>query len=154
MSAVARALSGLPFSLIDSNTDADRNAILFDFLPSGTYSGTGRNGITVDYDGKRNGAYGPGFFQIDLRLGYRISIPGGRRLDAFGEVFNLTDRANFNNPVVQVLGHPEADRRLTDFLTLTTFGPAGSPGPGKSACGSGSEATVQRQSATFSASRP
>ena len=131
VSAVARALSGLPFSLIDSNTDADRNAILFDFLPSGTYAGTGRNAITVDYDGKRNGAYGPGFFQIDLRLGYRISIPGGRRLDAFGEVFNLTDRANFNNPVVQVLGHPGADRRLTDFLTLTTLRPGGIPRTGQ-----------------------
>ena len=104
VSAVARALSGLPFSLIDSNTDADRNAILFDFLPPGTYSGTGRNAITVDYDGKRNGAYGPGFFQLDLRLGYRIGIPGGRRLDAFAEVFNLTDRANFNNPVVRSWG--------------------------------------------------
>ena len=131
VSAVARALSGLPFSLIDSNTDADRNAILFDFLPSGTYSGTGRNAITVDYDGKRNGAYGPGFFQLDLRLGYRIGIPGGRRLDAFAEVFNLTDRANFNNPTVQVLGHPGADRRLTDFLTLTTLRPGGIPRTGQ-----------------------
>ncbi len=131
VSAVARALSGLPFSLIDSNTDADRNAILFDMLPAGTYSGTGRNAITVDYDGKRNGAYGPGFFQLDLRLGYRINIPGGRRLDAFAEIFNLTDRANFNNPTVLVLGHPGADRRLTDFLTLTTLRPGGIPRTGQ-----------------------
>ena len=131
VSAVARALSGLPFSLIDSNTDADRNAILFDMLPAGTYSGTGRNAITVDYDGKRNGTYGPGFFQLDLRLGYRINIPGGRRLDAFAEIFNLTDRANFNNPTVLVLGHPGADRRLTDFLTLTTLRPGGIPRTGQ-----------------------
>jgi hypothetical protein len=85
VSAVARALSGLPFSLIDSNVDADRNGILFDFLLAGTYSGTGRNAITVDYDGKRNGAYGPAFFQLDMRIGYRINVPGGRTLDAFGK---------------------------------------------------------------------
>jgi hypothetical protein len=124
-------LSGLPFSLIDSNIDADRNGILFDFLPAGIYSGTGRNAITVDYDGKRNGTYGPGFFQLDMRVGYRINIPGSRTLDAFGEVFNLTDRANFNNPVVQVLNHPGADRRLTDFLTLTTLRPGGIPRTGQ-----------------------
>ena len=86
----------------------------------------------MDYDGKRNGAYGPGFFQLDLRVGYRIRIPGGSRtLDAFGEIFNATDRANYNNPTVLTLGHPAADRRLTDFLTLTTLRPGAIPRTGQ-----------------------
>ena len=131
VSAVARALSGLPFSVIDSNTDPDRNGILFDFLPAGTYTGTGRNPITVDSNGKRNGVYGPGFFQMDMRVGYRINIPGGRTISAFGEIFNVTDRANYNNPAVAVLGHPGADRRLTDFLTLTTLRPGAIPRTGQ-----------------------
>ena len=95
VSAVARALSGLPFSVIDSNTDPDRNGILYDFLPAGTYTGTGRNPITVDYDGKRNGAYGPGFLQLDLRAGYRLSLGARRRLNTFVDFFNVTNRTNF-----------------------------------------------------------
>jgi hypothetical protein len=131
VSAVARALSGLPFSLIDSNIDADRNGILFDFVPAGEYSGTGPNGISVDYNGKRNGAYGPGFFQIDMRLGYRLRAGGDRTLDLFGEIFNLANRANFDNPITMVLTHPVADRRLTDFLQLRTLRPGGIPRTGQ-----------------------
>ena len=131
VSAVARALSGLPFSIIDSNTDADRNGILADFLPAGTYQGTGANAISVDYDGTRNGAYGPGFFQLDLRVGYRLPMGAARTLDVFGEVFNVTDRANFNNPTTTVLTYPVADRRLTDFLVLQTLRPGGIPRTGQ-----------------------
>jgi hypothetical protein len=131
VSAVARALSGLPFSLIDSNTDADRNGILFDLLPAGSYSGTGRNAISVDYNGKRNGAYGPGFFQLDMRVGYRLRAGSDRTLDVFGEIFNVTNRANFDSPTTFVLGHPVADRRLTDFLLLTTLRPGGIPRTGQ-----------------------
>ena len=36
--------------------------------------------------------------QLDMRLGYRARLGGRRTLDIFGEVFNLTDRANFTNP--------------------------------------------------------
>ena len=68
--------------------------MLFDPLPAGTYTGTGLNAVTVENDGGRNGARGPGFFQADVRLGYRFRF-GQRRLEVFGEVFNLTDRANF-----------------------------------------------------------
>jgi hypothetical protein len=131
VSWVARALSGLPFTLIDSTTDADRNGILFDRLPAGSYSGTGVNGIEVEYDGKRNGAYGPGFFQLDTRIGYRLRMPGARTLDVFGELFNLTNRANFDNPIVMVLTHPAADRRLTDFLQVRTLRPGAVPRTGQ-----------------------
>jgi hypothetical protein len=131
VSWVARALSGLPFTLIDSTTDADRNGILFDMLPAGSYSGTGLNAITVDYDGTRNGAYGPRFFQLDTRIGYRLGLAGQRTLDVFGEVFNVTNRANFDNPITNVLTHPAADRRLTNFLQLATLRPGAVPRTGQ-----------------------
>ena len=95
---IARYLSGLAFTVQDTNTDADRNAILFDPLPAGSYSGTGTNAITVDNEGGRNGARGPDFFELDLRLGYRFRLGGSRSLDVFGEIFNVTNRANFDSP--------------------------------------------------------
>jgi hypothetical protein len=131
VSWVARMLSGQPFTIADSNTDPDRNGILFDPLPAGSYSGTGPNGITVDYAGGRNGGYGPGFFQLDTRVGYRIRVSGQRTLDVFGEIFNLTNRANFDNPITMVLFHPVADRRLTNFLQLATLRPGGIPRTGQ-----------------------
>ena len=112
VAAVVRALSGRPVTIHDTTTDPDRNGILFDPLPAGTYSGTGPNAVTVENDGGRNGARGPGFFQADVRLGYRFRF-GERRLEVFGEVFNLTDRANFAGVA--------PDRRSTDFLTYTTL---------------------------------
>ncbi len=110
---VARALSGLPFSLIDSTTDPDRNGAFAEPLPAGDYSGDGRDAITVHADNKRNGARGPGFFQLDMRIGYRFHLGEARTLDVFGEMFNVTNRANFNNP--------SGDRRSTNFLRLTSL---------------------------------
>jgi hypothetical protein len=113
VAAVVRALSGTPFTVLDTNTDGDRNGVLFDPLPAGIYSGAGPNAFTVDNQGGRNGARGPALFQADLRLGYRFRLGAERRLDIFGEVFNLTNRANF------VVG--TADQRSTDFLTYTVL---------------------------------
>lgn len=120
---VARALSGSPFTVQDTSTDPDRNGVLFDPLPAGSYSGTGEDAYTVENDGGRNGAYGPGFAQLDLRLGWRLDVGGGRVLDVFGEIFNATDRANFANP--------SADQRLTNFLLLTGLRPGGIPRTGQ-----------------------
>jgi Carboxypeptidase regulatory-like domain/TonB dependent receptor/TonB-dependent Receptor Plug Domain len=131
ISGIARALSGVPFSLIDSTTDADRNGILFDFLPAGSYRGNGPNAIPVTYKGGRNGAYGPGIVQLDLRAGYRLFVAGDRALDVFGELFNVTDRAAFENPTTAVLGHPAADRRMTDFLVLRSLRPGAVPRTGQ-----------------------
>jgi len=86
--------------------------VLLDPLPPGTYSGTGPNAFTALNAGGRNGARGPGFFQADVRLGYRFRF-GPRRLEVFGEVFNLTNRANFELAA--------ADRRSTNFLTYTAL---------------------------------
>jgi hypothetical protein len=96
-STIVRYVSGTPFTVQDTTLDPDRDGILFEPLPSGSYSGTGTQAITVDSAGGRNGARGPSFFQADARLGYRINV-GARKVELFGEVFNLTDRANFANP--------------------------------------------------------
>ena len=119
ISAVARALSGLPFSITDSSSDPDQNGILFDPLPGGSYSGVGDDSITVENEGGRNGARGPGFFQLDLRAGYRVRVAGGRTVEAFVDVFNATNRANFANP--------SGDRRSTNFLRLTDLREGGVP---------------------------
>ena len=98
---VARALSGLPFTLRNDNIDADRNGTIFDPIAAGSYSGAGpvaEDNYTVDFDGGRNGARGPGFFQLDTRYGWRFNLPNSRTLDLSADVFNLTNRANFANP--------------------------------------------------------
>jgi hypothetical protein len=110
---VARALSGSRFTLIDSTTDPDRNGTFAEPLPAGSYVSTGRNPWNVDFESKRNGATGPGLFQLDLRLGYRVNAGSGRALNMFVDVFNVTNRANFENPT--------GDRRSTDFLNLTAL---------------------------------
>lgn len=113
VSWVARALSGLPFSIQDQNIDADRNGILFDPLEGGSYSGNGSDSITVDNEGGRNGARGPNFFQLDMKVGYRLKLGSTRTLDVGVDVFNVTNRANFANP--------SGDRSVTNFLLLTAL---------------------------------
>jgi hypothetical protein len=110
---VARALSGSPFTILDSTTDPDRNGTFAEPLPAAAYTSTGRNPFNVDSDGTRNGAVGPGFFQLDLRLGYRLRPGRDRSLDLFADIFNATNRANFANPT--------GDRRSTDFLNLVAL---------------------------------
>ena len=111
-SGVLRMLSGTPFTIQDTNVDPDQNGVLFDPLPAGTYSGTSVDSLqNVENKGGRNGARGPGFMQLDMRLGYRAKLGARRTIDIFGEVFNATDHANFTNP--------SGDRRNTaDFLRL------------------------------------
>jgi hypothetical protein len=113
VSGVLRMLSGTPYTIQDTNIDADRNGVLFDPLPAGTYSGTSQDSLqNVEYKGGRNGAYGPGFIQLDVRFGYRARLGSRRTLDVFGDLFNSTNRANFTNP--------SGDRRnAADFLRLS-----------------------------------
>jgi Carboxypeptidase regulatory-like domain len=116
LSGVLRMLSGTPFTIQDTNIDADQNGILFDPLPAGTYSGTSADSMqNVENKGGRNGARGPGFMQLDLRAGYRAKLGSSRRtLDTFVDVFNVTNHANFTNP--------SGDRRnAADFLRLNTL---------------------------------
>lgn len=118
VSTTVRYMSGSPFTLYDSSIDADRNGELSDPLPAGTYSGTGTNALKdVKYAGGRNGAYGPDYFQVDLRAGWRRKVGGERALELFLDVFNLTNRANFDNPTIA-----SSDRRTAaTFLVLTNL---------------------------------
>ena len=117
--AVARMMTGQPFTIHNSNIDANRNGVLIDPLPAGTYSGVGQNAITVENDGGRNGAYGPGSLQIDLRAGYRIRPAQGQTIDLFFEAFNITNEPNFANPT--------GDLRSANFLVVNTLAGGGFP---------------------------
>jgi hypothetical protein len=128
VTGMLRMLSGTPFTLHDTRIDPDQNGVLFDPLPAGTYSGTAPDSMqNVQYRGGRNGAYGPGFVQLDLRAGYRARLGARRTLDVFCDVFNVTNRANFVNPPVTTTGLPANtawgwDRRNSaDFLRLTSL---------------------------------
>jgi Carboxypeptidase regulatory-like domain/TonB dependent receptor-like, beta-barrel/TonB-dependent Receptor Plug Domain len=98
VSGLFRYMSGRPFTIQDTTLDLDQNGILFDPLPAGTYSGVGLNSISVENNGGRNGAYGPNYAQLDIRVGYRVRVGASRTVDIFAEGFNVTNRSNFTNP--------------------------------------------------------
>ncbi|HJZ77373.1 MAG TPA: carboxypeptidase regulatory-like domain-containing protein [Vicinamibacterales bacterium] len=112
ISGASRIMTGTPMNMINSAVDADRNGLLFDLLPAGTYCGQGLNSICVDNAGGRNGARGPSFKQTDLKFSYRFR-PRGQTLETSVELYNLFNTANFSNPT--------ADQRLSDFLVLTSL---------------------------------
>lgn len=114
-----RMLSGLPMTILNTAVDPDRNGVLFDPLPAGDYSGKGTNAITVKNEGGRNGAYGPGFAQLDMRLGWRFHRQSNQTLDLSVDLMNVTNRSNFVNP--------SGDQRLTNFLLLTQLSGGGQP---------------------------
>jgi hypothetical protein len=114
VSGVLQARSGQPFSLINTTFDNDRNGFTGnEYLPAGTYSGTGPDSITVENKGGRNGARGPNFMSIDMRAGYRFRLRGSRTLEAYLDVFNLTNEPNFANPT--------GDQRQPLFLVLQSI---------------------------------
>ena len=117
VSATLRYMSGSPFSIINTNVDADRNGEPNDPSPAGVYSGTqpGAAVMTeVKNAGGRNGAIGPDYFQIDVRAGWRRRIKGDHAAEVFLDIYNITNRANFENPA--------GDERLTStFLVLTNL---------------------------------
>ena len=120
LSWVARWLSGRPFTLVNQNVDPDLNGIQAEPLPAGTYSGTGNNAYTVEnYTAERNGAYGPGFFGLDMRFGYNFRVGGQRRLELSADVFNLTNRTNFANPT--------GNQASAQFLLLTAYSTSYAP---------------------------
>jgi hypothetical protein len=113
MSTVVRYMTGLPMTIHDSTFDINQNGILIDPIAAGTYSGAGEDAITVDNDGGYSGARGPDFFQMDARFGWRARPSGNQTIDIYFDIFNLTNRANFNNP--------SGDQRLSRFLLLRTL---------------------------------
>ncbi len=120
ISWVARALSGRPFSLVNANVDPDLNGIQAEPLPAGEYQGSGNNAYTVsNYKSERNGAYGPGFFGLDMRVGYSFRVGGQRKLEVSADLFNLTNRTNFGNPT--------GNQASTQFLLLTAYNTSYTP---------------------------
>ncbi len=117
LSSTARYMSGQPFTISDSSIDVDRNAEL-DPVPAGTYSGTATDSMKdVKYNGGRNGAIGPDYFQLDVRAGWRRKVRADRALELFLDIYNITNRVNFDNPVTA-----NQDRRLpATFLVLTNL---------------------------------
>jgi hypothetical protein len=118
VSATARYMSGAPFTIIDSSIDADRNGELVDPVAAGTYSGTATDAMqNVKNDGGRNGATGPDYFQLDMRAGWRHKVQGQKVIELFLDIYNITDRANFDNPTAA-----NSDRRTpANFLVLTNL---------------------------------
>src|SRR6266511_4239598 len=112
-----RDMSGAPFTILNSNIDVDQNGELTDPSPAGTYSGTQANAklmTDVENKGGRNGAIGPDYFQLDVRAGWRGRIHKEQAVEVFLDIFNITNRANFNNP--------SGDQRVTStFLVLTSM---------------------------------
>ncbi|MEO7273515.1 MAG: hypothetical protein ABIX28_06740 [Vicinamibacterales bacterium] len=120
ISWVGRALSGSPFSLTNANIDPDRNGTQAEPLPDGNYAGNGADAFTVkNYKSQRNGAYGPGFFEADARVGYTIPLANRRKLEAFIDIFNLSNRTNFLNPT--------GNQASTQFLLLTAYSTSYTP---------------------------
>jgi Carboxypeptidase regulatory-like domain len=114
LSATMRYMSGSPFTIFNSNIDVDQNGELTDPSPAGIYNGTAPNNYLmtgVENKGGRNGAIGPDYFQLDLRAGWRGKLRKEQTVEVFLDIFNITNRANYNNP--------SGDERVTStFLVL------------------------------------
>jgi hypothetical protein len=115
-------LSGAPFTIYDSSIDANQNGELTDPVTPGTYSGTALNAMqNVKYKGGRNGAIGPDSFQANLRAGWRGRVRETQAIELFLDIFNITNRVNFENPITA-----NSDRRLPSaFLVLTNLAGGG-----------------------------
>ena len=117
VSTTIRYMTGSPFSIFNSNVDVDQNGELTDPSPAGTYSGTAPNSkVMTDLENKggRNGAIGPDYFQVDMRAGWHQRLTKQQAVEIFLDIFNLTNRANFDNP--------SGDERVTStFLVLTNL---------------------------------
>lgn len=114
MSSIATWTSGATLTISDSSTDPDRNGVLTDPLPAGTYSGAadGEHAITVENTGGLGGARAPGSFNIDARLGWKLRLSRGRSLEVYSDVLNILGTTSFS-------GY-SGDRRTSDFLIATS----------------------------------
>lgn len=119
---VVRALAGSPFSLTNSTIDPDRNGSQVEPLAAGDYTGTAAsdNYSVQGYKSERNGAYGPGFLNADVRFGYQVGLPSNRRVELVVDLFNATNHVNFANPS----GNQGAP---TSFLVLSTYSTSYAP---------------------------
>src|SRR5262249_44344281 len=124
ISGVLQYQSGTPFTLFDSTTDPNRNGNFEEPLPAGTFSGAAANSyaITVENAAGVRAARRPDFLLASMRFGYQFTVSRNRQLRAYLDVFNITNRANFNNPTTTVGTVTGADRRDTaTFLILRSI---------------------------------
>jgi hypothetical protein len=123
VSTTVRYMTGSPFTIFDSSIDADRNGELFDPVPAGTYSGSAPDSLqNVEYKGGRNGATGPDYLQADVRAGWRHTMGGTRALEVFLDIYNITNRANFEAPTATGVPGSATDRRTpSTYLVLTNL---------------------------------
>ena len=111
LSTTFRYMSGAPFTIYDSNIDADRNGELIDPLPAGTYSGTATNAMRdVENTGGRNGAVGPDYFQLTSGPAGGGVSAAARSLEVFLDIFNITNRTNWDNPSRRPPAHRDVPR--------------------------------------------
>ena len=123
VSGVYRYLSGTPFTLVNSDIDADRNGSQNEPIAAGSYTGVPVNAqfdepYPVSFSGKVRGARGPGTYQLDMRLGYVRRI-GSRVIEASVDVFNVTNAVRW--------GNPNGDIADADFLLLDAASSATPP---------------------------
>jgi hypothetical protein len=119
-----------PAYRVRANTDLDGDAQVVEDRPVGLALNQGGRGIQANLDiindfrlarnlvpvtieqlGRQDR-----FFTIDLRASKQFPLFGSTKLEIMGEAFNLTNRANFNNP--------NGTLTSVSFLDVTSTGPA------------------------------
>jgi hypothetical protein len=104
-------MTGTPFTIYDSSVDADRNGELVDFIPAGTYSGTGPgcDAETSENTGGRNGARGRYSSSTPASAGGTDPEQDARALPRH---LQHHQPANFDNPAARQPRPPDAETFL------------------------------------------
>ena len=119
LSPIFRYMSEMPFTMYNSLIDTNRNGSLWDPIPAGTYSGEGRNPITVEHNGRQGGARSADFINLDLRFGWRARPSEGDTLDIYFDIINVFNRPNF--------WRANGNQNSGDFLNYTGLRSGGVP---------------------------
>jgi len=129
LSTTIRYMSGQPFTIYNSGVDVNRNGELDDPVPAGTYSGAAPDSMkNVAFDGHRNGARGPNYFQTDVRAGWHFKVQQNKTLELFLDIYNITNHANLELPVTANRDLRFLGSASDTFLVLTNlYGGGGFP---------------------------
>ena len=116
IAASLSALAGSPINETigrDGNGDTDSNN---DRPVAGIDDGTMPIRSALDSQGRAviNGLEGPGVFDLALSFRYDIPIGGSRHLDLSWDIFNVTNRVNYQNPT--------GNRASAQFMVPNTVG--------------------------------
>jgi hypothetical protein len=112
----ANAMSGSPINETigrDANGDTDSNN---DRPVAGVDDRTRPILSPLDSEGRAviNGIEGPGRFELALSFRYAVPLGGARNLDLSWDIFNVTNRLNFENPT--------GNRASANFMVPNTVG--------------------------------